>query len=1163
MLIFKHIKDCAEVVYDTNNKHAANGSTNEVAVLPTNITKRELLDAYVEFEQKARTAIVEGLTIPSNQLHRHPLHTMNGNKSEKQYNNEKPIGQVYSVQNTNVPKLMYVAGLVTCVYDWLFEKNKLPKIKLKLDKTGYVRRLRREVHGTCVADVVANLSIEEFRELIEDLFVDRMIPATEMFTAYIQYDFEGLYARLEELDDGIINFEDLTWIDDEICIADNKKSNGITPMSRAWALFLMSQGNKFWLLPMGHIFNKTSTRFQVAIAPRMGSTFYKVIIPENKWKEVLGVAQILQDEVEAGTHVQRRVLQTRHMYHLFACSSYGSTNGFDIDALDVVRSTLASKLNYGQHGIVTFGKKLVEYYDLDHDKKVEAIAALDTKASKTVLAEDPFALFKLNYNEVVTILKTHVINFKKVTGYDFPKDRPKELFKWVFFFETALGEIKRKNYSHNISAAKSWMRYLIVRHIKGYDVPSSFADVKRQAHIHDLKNNDTFTFKKYLSGYKEHHQVEFKAMSQFWHVWEHANQSGKTCPIQSQIDYSHNTKKGRTSRRSIPSLIVETLIEENAAPCEDGMPYAFQRTILNGNTHNMILCRVSRKVDGEIKTADYPLAAGVLDCVLNLGMRSSGARWLCTGQDDQYHVDVNTLTHIENKNGIKNQRQGGIQLMQVGPDTSVLSLLMMKDKVNEFYEIPYLPKELAKRLEWLKGVQDEYNPIESPIRATDQKDKFSIEAATTFVYPLFRDPSSVGNAAITRTKVAAYWEHLLRHCEPIIHAKRCEIYGDDTEYYHFFDKLGKPVWDIHSIRVAVVTNLLEQGVPPTIVQLLVGHKSPLMTLHYEAIDNAKTHEAIAAAFEERRKQAIHAIGNASSQEEAEEAIENLLGGLAQSDANPNEALEIMSEQFGKFEKLKDIPSGMSVFSHGICPGADCSKGAVGSAQNKFMPVHRPKACSRCRYRVTGPAFLAGLVLNANILIAEIQASSEKEKELIAELNDLEDAELPTGLIESRINQEQAFRDELYADWAAEITTIQNCRDLLNKSNEDIDKSVPVVPDINFSFVEKHNVTMMTAICENAQIIAGASADIPSGLRERRDSVLFDIMAQNNAANYLLKLNKSERSKAFDEFGKMLSNIEDTTPNGADHIEKLVNGEERLTAIDDNQNPDDINLLEAS
>ena len=733
---------------------------------------------------------------------------------------------------------------------------------------------------------------------------------------------------------------------------------------------------------------------------------------------------------------------------------------------------------------------------------------------------------------------------------------------WVFFFENGLEQIPRKDFSSLINAANHWLRYLCVLDANRLDIPRSFADVKRQLHINDHKDTKTLTFKKILSDAgKKNPALELRSLSNFWHVWEHEAQSGKTCPIQNGLDFTDKTKKGRTHRRSIPSLIIETLIEENSAPCQDGIPYAFERSILHDRT-GQILCKYTRPVDGEAKSAEYPLAAGVLDCILHLGMRSSGARWLCTGQADEYHIDLDTLSHINNEDGIKNQRQGAIQLMQVGPETSVLSLLMMKDKVNDFYEIPYLPEALAQRLVWLKNLQDEYNPITSPVKATDTRDKFSRDAATTLVYPLFRDPSSVGNASISREKVGFYWNALLKHCEPIVHAKRCEMYGDDTEYYHFFDKHDKPVWDIHSIRVAVITNLLEQGVPPTIVQLLIGHKSPLMTLHYEAVNNAKTHEAIAAAFEERRKQAIHAIGNASSQEEAEEAIENLLGGLALSDANPNEAMDLMSENFGKFKSLKDIPSGMSVFSHGICPGGECSKGGAGKGSN-LLPVHRPKACSRCRFRVTGPAFLAGLVLNANILIAEIQASSEKEKELIAELNDLEDAELPTGLIESRINQEQAFRDELYADWAAEITTIQNCRDLLNKSNKDIDKSVPVVPDINFSFIEKHNVTMMNAICENAQIIAGASADIPSGLRERRDSVLFDIMAQNNAANYLLKLNKSERSKAFDEFGKMLSNIEDTTPNGADHIEKLVNGEERLTAIDDNQNPDDINLLEAS
>ncbi|KZL23310.1 hypothetical protein [Pseudovibrio sp. WM33] len=323
-----------------------------------------------------------------------------------------------------------------------------------------------------------------------------------------------------------------------------------------------------------------------------------------------------------------------------------------------------------------------------------------------------------------------------------------------------------------------------------------------------------------------------------------------------------------------------------------------------------------------------------------------------------------------------------------------------------------------------------------------------------------------------------------------------------------------------------------------------------MTLYYEAIDNAKTHQAIATALEGRRHAAANAIANATSEEEIDEKISQLLGGAitpksSEAGAQASRDLnELISENLAKYGRLQNVPSSFSVFAHGICPGGNCNQGGERKGR-VFTPVHRDKACSRCRFRLTGPAFLAGLTMNANILISEISASAEKERNLNKEILEHEDADMPTTILETRVNQEISFRDELWADWAAEVTTIQEC---ITKTKESCEGSstLPIEHvSIGFSLTEKHHLSMLHTICQNSKIILGSSMDVPTGLKERRDSMLFDIVANNNAETYLVRLDKKEREKAFDALGDMINELENKTPEGADFIDRLLKGDEKL------------------
>lgn len=693
--------------------------------------------------------------------------------------------------------------------------------------------------------------------------------------------------------------------------------------------------------------------------------------------------------------------------------------------------------------------------------------------------------------------------------------------------------------------------------------PHSWHEVIRSEHIKS-RDEHKKTFLQYLKNAGIDASPFINGLEQMWQIWRDQNDADITCPFVLREDVKYRVNRGRTHRRSMPSIIVETLIEENAKACSKGLPYAFHRSLKHPISKGSMI-EHTRSINGVLKTAEYPLAAAIIDCILHLGMRSSSARFLDSGQDDELTIhlddDGDSGQYVKNPCGKKGVRNGAIQLMRISANTEVLSLLMLKNKTSDFHEVPWLPKDLAERLLHIKKIQDEFNPISDPIVATDSKDKFTKEATTTSVYPLFRDPANLDNHPLSSDKLTRYWNALLNHCEPIANEKRRAELGDDASDYPFFNMNGKPNWDIHSIRVTVITNLLEQGVPPTIVQNMIGHKSLLMTLHYEAVNNAKTHEAIAAAYEERRTRAINGIAQAESEDEAQKVIEQILGGLAKSDANDNHAMDALQLNFAEFKKLEDNPAGMSVFSHGICPGGNCKTGGEKFGA-KHLPVHREKACSRCRYRITGPAFLQGLVLNANILMSEICESQAREKKLIAEINEHRDAGTNSAHIESSLNQERASREMIFADWAAEITTVRHAIELQKGAAEGADTSVPTVKNLDLSFVEKHNVTMLYSICKQAAMIKGASMDVPVGLRERRDTILLDIAIQNNAEKYLISNDKETRADAYHAFAELLCDVEDRPQNGADHIEQLLNGEKKLEGISYQEMFDPKNTLEA-
>lgn len=841
-------------------------------------------------------------------------------------------------------------------------------------------------------------------------------------------------------------------------------------------------------------------------------------------------------EIEAGMHHLSvdhkglRQLRLADIFILFCASNYGSSDEFAPEFLAVAQAATPGHFN----NMRPYFNGIKDYHRISHEEYRKWDATLRGRNSKS-FSEGPFSIFSLPPNVVLNAFPVHVKKYEKATKLKFPEGIDSTIRDWSEELDRLIRKLPRQDLSSTFMAAKHWLFFLCT--LPPERRPKTFADIERETHIKNESNSDTIVGHFERNGLSPGHRL--RDIHQLMQIWQAENPEVIHLPIVPSLDWKNREKSFRTKRKAIPSLIIETLIEENARECEAGIPYSYYRNwILNRGklTSNM-------RLDGKPTDYTIPSVPAVIDCILNLGMRSSSARWIDSGESDEFTIDYDSVketlnTHQNARAGIQ---AGFLQRMQVGPTQWVPSFLMLRNKTASVHEIPYAPKQLVERLQFIKRQQIEFNPISAPTYAVDDDEMSNLEDVA-LVYPLFRDPTNADAKAVSYAKVVRWWEELLRICEPILNEKRKIALGSDCEYYHFFDSNNKPLWDIHSIRVTVVTALLEMGVPPTIVQHLVGHKSPAMTLHYQAVDARKVGTALTEALEARRMAAAQAIGNARDMDELEEAIDDMLGGLANGISGKG-FWESAEYAMANGKNLKSGTAAFSVFSHGICPGGDCSQG--GEKKGNFhMPVHRDMACARCRFRITGPAFLAGLELNANILMNEISESSRREEKLNAELLQLSRAGKPTAILESRVSQEQRYRDEVWADWAAEYRTIRECLDMAHSFE---DNDLPALPrDITISLSERSRLPMLQGIIGKSKLIYGSSLDLPPGLVEARNDMLWEIASKSgDIASYLISLDKESRDAALHQFGEIICNYADEI---GEDLDNLIQDQSKLSRL---------------
>lgn len=474
------------------------------------------------------------------------------------------------------------------------------------------------------------------------------------------------------------------------------------------------------------------------------------------------------------------------------------------------------------------------------------------------------------------------------------------------------------------------------------------------------------------------------------------------------------------------------------------------------------------------------------------------------------------------------------------------------------YVIPWAHETVLYWLDKLRQWQERYNPISAPLAWRDLEYKHfgctlphpEVLEARGIACFLFRDAAAEGNdrqKPLTSQALDRPWYLLLASLE-----RRCEERGetlDDGTPIQFVDRASKKTtyYSPHALRVSLISYLvLDLQLPIAVVsKLIAGHARIIMTLYYTKFGHAYMKEVLDAA--ERNV-------------------------LASDEANHRRFLmdatmEQVSQRFASVSidavraAIRQKSAAAFVFEDkGICAvaGSMCDVGGeplTDQANNKyFAPVPgypQQRNCVRCRFFLTGPAFLPGLQAHFNVVSYEAHERSERHNELHEEVTLMEnrraDCEREGQLFtETRELERHSQRYEAEAEAMGKLVNdMQATHYLIARSLEimkDVNKNgvqlvaVGEMSDIQMAFTETPSeLHQIEVLCENAVIYPEIDARKPV----LRRSQLLDCMLEfNKMPPIFFRLNPKQQLAAGNAVMQLIQARTGSLKGALEYVESL-------------------------
>ncbi|NWF38438.1 hypothetical protein F3F96_04755 [Mariprofundus sp. NF] len=457
-----------------------------------------------------------------------------------------------------------------------------------------------------------------------------------------------------------------------------------------------------------------------------------------------------------------------------------------------------------------------------------------------------------------------------------------------------------------------------------------------------------------------------------------------------------------------------------------------------------------------------------------------------------------------------------------------------ESEANKGYVIPWQNEKVLYWLEKLRNWQEKYNPIIEPISWTKLEAKHfgyakphdSVLEERGSACFLFRHASAIqhDDRSLPVPAVAAnrLWYQLLSELE-----ERCTNRGetlDDGSPILFVDPNSNTTtcFSLHSLRVSLITAYaLDGGVPfPILSKMIVGHSRLIMTLYYTKAGKAHVTEVMQEA-EKRMLETDQSSYRRFLKEATYKQIEENFAF--------NDPAALLGCQ-------KSSPAGFVFEDKGICPmgcsgcdigGMQLRSVASAPVQNIYAPTPgypEEKNCVRCRFFITGPAFLPGMIAHFNHVSYKLTEASERYVQFemqVAELEDLRaecaesDAVFSKATDLQRISrhheQEAQKVDKLANDLHATLRLIDRCKQLLETNGDDDEvKLVPSgqISDLQYALEEvESEMYQLEILCENAVLFPETDSSKPS---LRRAQILDSMFERNGYQPVFFKLSPNQQ-----------------------------------------------------
>jgi hypothetical protein len=371
---------------------------------------------------------------------------------------------------------------------------------------------------------------------------------------------------------------------------------------------------------------------------------------------------------------------------------------------------------------------------------------------------------------------------------------------------------------------------------------------------------------------------------------------------------------------------------------------------------------------------------------------------------------------------------------------------------------------------------------------------------------------------------------------------------DGKPYVLVTDDVKSPVFDLHELRVTGITSLYENGLPIEILMKIVGHAAVVMTLYYAKIGEYE----IQRLADEASAQAMRNEQRNWTSFQRQQALTDLRSTVAWNDES---GLATFSEGAG---------TSLVVMDTGICP-VGCSKCHIGGErlkstavkESRWRPVVGGRSnCPSCRFFISGPPFLHGLIARFNELSASANVKARKRSELEASF-ELLDAE--RRLSESRKQPFLKYRewqrasndfdsvtselDGILMRLNAVARVVEQCKALLSIADRTDEAAQLIVRDaaaFEVSLEETSDFDLLDRICISSEIFGSVDASEPNVRRQRA----YDrMLIRNGLPPAFLDLDDRTSLRVGNQLSRIL-----TVRVGRPNTVNLMEGSETLARL---------------